>query len=75
MVPSYNDCLEGTSTSCRTGYKEGATDYPSPGCSRLGNYHARAPSIWGLRARRHRQYPPPRCSVRAGLPSRRQSRA
>jgi hypothetical protein len=45
MVPSYNDCLEGTSTSCRTGYKEGATDYPSPGCSRLGNYHARAPSI------------------------------
>jgi flagellar motor switch protein FliM len=25
--------------------KEGATDYPSPVCSRFGNYHARAPSV------------------------------
>src|SRR5215471_1319067 len=34
-----------TSQSWLTLPKEGATDYPSPGFSRFGNYHARAPSF------------------------------
>ena len=48
-------------------------NYPSPRFSRFGDDHP--PSATRPCARRRRQYPPPRCSVRAGLLPRRQSRA